>query len=152
MREYLLRVICAALFCGLVESVPTGSQTAAKLRKLLCGVLVAAVVVSPLIRLDLSAWSIPEDILSEGQAIASQAEEAAREQRNECIRSSVESYILDKAEAMEVELNVTVTVNIDGIPQAVILQGQCPDGIRAELSNLIARELGIPPEAQQWIG
>ena len=67
----------------------------------------------------------------------------------EVIKANTETYILDKATTMEVELNVEVT--LDGlIPKKVILQGAVSPYTRASLSDWIAQQLGIPREAQIW--
>lgn len=153
IRQYLLTIICASVFCGILEAIPTQKGGSEALRKLICGLFLTATVASPLARIDLSQW-VPGEISwsTEAQALAQEGAATAQAERNARIISSAEAYILDKADALEVSLHVEVMVSEEGVPEAVTLSGHCSPYARQMLMTAIASDLGIPKEHQRWIG
>ena len=86
----------------------------------------------------------------EAEAAAAVGEEAASNNMAQVIKANTEAYILDKAAAMEVELNVEII--LDGlIPDKAVLCGAVSPYARSTLSQWITQQLGIPGEAQSWI-
>lgn len=153
IRQYLLTIICAAVFCGILEAIPSSKAGSEAMRKLLCGLFLTATVTAPLLRMDPSDWIVPESsIQSEAEGFAQAGFAAAEEARNARIIEAAEAYILDKAAAMEVSLNAQVQVTEDGVPEAVTLHGSCSPYARQMLMAAIASDLGIPKENQRWIG
>ena len=149
VKEYLLSLTAAAIVSCILKMIPVGKPTAS-LIKLLCGVFMACVLIQPVIHLKLDDFSSFDQFYSaEAQTAVAMGEEAAMKKMCEVIKANTETYILDKATTMEVELNVEVT--LDGlIPNKVILQGAVSPYTRASLSDWIAQQLGIPREAQIW--
>lgn len=153
IRQYLLTVISAAVFCGVLEAIPVKKSGGETLRKLACGVFLAATVVAPLTKLHLSDWISDETAWrQDGMAVTAEAVEAAEAQRNSIIKSSAEAYILDKAAALEVSLTAEVTIGADGTPEEVTLSGRASPYAKQVLSNTISADLAIAKEHQQWIG
>ena len=78
--------------------------------------------------------------------------EMARSERMEIIYQQTSAYILDKANAMglEVEVEITLQETDAPIPIAVTLKGRASPYSRRSMEELLYRELGIPKEKIIW--
>lgn len=152
IRNYILALTAAAILCGIVTSLMGGKGTSAALTKLICGIFMAMVVVSPLVSLEFDDWTAWTSQLSfDAGAAAAQGEAVAGEMYMSFIKEQSESYILDKAEALGASVTVEVTVE-DGLPAEVWLAGDISPYAKGKLTAYISEELGIPKEKQQWNG
>ena len=155
IREYIVSVVAAAVLCGAVRSLLPGKGTAAALIRLVSGIFLAFVVVQPAVNIDLGSFpALMEDYSDAGALAASQGEDLAQEASAAIIKSQTEAYILDKAEALGLALDVEVTVSAGElpIPASVRISGAVPPYARAQLEAAIENDLGIPKEDQQWTG
>lgn len=152
LKEYILRILCGALFCGVVLSFfPQG-----RFRNLLqtsAGIFLSILVLLPAadIRFPQSD-GIPRDYLRRSQAAVEEGENYARQQRCTIIKESLEAYILDKAGKLGWEISAAVETDEEGYPVSVVLWADVPDDIRKELEAMLWEELGIAKEDQQWNG
>ena len=78
---------------------------------------------------------------------------AARE-INAIIIEQLQAYILDKAADLGAELEVEILMPDDGSgqPQGVVLRGAVSPYAKTRLQQIIAEDLDIAKEKQQWIG
>lgn len=152
--EYILSVTATALICA-VSGKLLVKGTAAHVVKLMTGILMALTMVSPLlsIRLD-QVMDLVDDIHISADYVAHEGENSARQEMAQRISKQLESYILDKAESMGVELVVTFELESKGLPVpcAVTLQGNIGPYAKAVLTDYIEQNLGIEAEAQIWTG
>lgn len=150
LREYLLSLTSAALICCIIKVIPIGKAPASLIRTL-CGIFMACTLIRPVLSLNLSDYSSGFNSYSqEARTAAAAGEEAAAKSMTDVIKANTEAYILDKAAAMEVELNVEII--LDGlIPDKAVLRGAVSPYARSTLSQWITQQLGIPGEAQSWI-
>jgi hypothetical protein len=87
----------------------------------------------------------------DAQAFADHGTENSREALQSRIIASSEAYILDKAAAYRLNLVVSVALDEQSMtPIAVEIQGDAAPAAKTALQNVIAQDLGIPPEAQIW--
>lgn len=149
--SYLLGVTAAALLCALVGKLGLTGLTGAML-KLVCGLFMALAVVAPWrsFRFDYSLDWIT-DVQSQGEVLASQGENTAREAMAAGISGQVRTYILDKAELLGLELEVEVSLSEELVPESVTLRGQTSPYAKRVLEDYIRDSLGISKEAQIWI-
>lgn len=120
-----------------------------------CGaLLLILVVITPLTKLDVEAFA---------QAIAKQqmqieqmrtgVEINNREILSELIKQQSEAYVLDKAESLGITVTVDITLNEEGdypYPGSVILSGNASQEDQQYLSKIIAEDIGVPTECQEW--
>ena len=154
VRGYLLRLTAGAfLSAGLLALIPKG--TSKKAAAVLCGLVMLLLALTPLAQLDY-------DALSEAISRLELEKEEARtgiEIRNQelvtrIISGRVQAYILDKARAMGLEAEVTVTVHLEDrypVPWAVTIRGSPTGQQKSALETEIQDALGIPPERQEWL-
>ncbi len=144
MSGYLIRILCASMVCSLVRAICDRSVV-----KLLCGVYLAGIVLSPAVELQ---WELPdlEEIRREAEEIAADGVRDAKEAEAEVIKERCEAYILDEAAALGLQMDVQVTVE-EGLPVVVTMTG-CPDSRMQEiLAERIHRDLGVGKEGQIWL-
>lgn len=152
LRDYLLSVTAAAILCSLIKNLLPGKTAATQLIHVLCGVFLAFSLISPVLQLDPEQLFLSDgSFAADAQAAASMGEKEAADALCAVIKERTEAYILDKATGMDVSVEVEITLQ-DLIPSGVILRGAVSPYVRSTLSEWITQQLGIPKEAQEWIG
>ena len=147
LTQYILTVVTAAMLVGILQSL-AGQGTMGTLTKLLGGVFLALTMLSPVLKLEIpdpAEWFA--DLALDGESLAAEGEAMAADAKEDIIRSQVEAYILDKAGA---DLTVSVELDAEGIPCGVTLTGDVSPRTKAQLSRMLAEELGLGEEVQQW--
>ena len=150
MRGYILSVTCAGVMAAILRAL-AGEGTMRKLAKLLSGLFLAVTVLSPLVQFEIpdpARWL--EDYMAEGEASVQTGEVMAKEYSASIISAEVEAYILDKAAELGCEILAEVRLDDGGLPQSVVLSGDISTARKAELTRLLARDLGLGEEAVIW--
>ena len=152
LREYLLRLLWAALVCGIVNRTAKGSGCAPVIR-LLCGVFLTVVLVQPLCGLSFEEplrWT--EDLNALGAEIVAQGSREAQAQKEAIIKARLEAYIVEKAAQAGASVTADITLGGDGLPRAVTVTGALSPAAKGRLKRMLTQELGIPEVRQQWNG
>lgn len=150
MRQYLLQVICAAFISGLVQCLVQGGAAKAVV-KLLCGIFLTLTIVLPLTRMEVEELTLPS--LREGEGLAAEGENLAREARARIIKQQCESYILDKAASLCDGLQVEITLRDDTqVPAGATLTGRVSPYAKGQIQLFLQQDLGIPKENVEWTG
>lgn len=152
VREYIVSVVTAALICGILSCLiqNTGGK---ELMKLLCGLFLTITVMRPVADLDfnaLSSYTISYRL--EGEHMAAQGENLARETMAGIIKNKSETYILDKAAEWRADVSVEVVVSEDLVPVSARLSGKISPYLKQRLENTLESDLGIAKENQIWTG
>lgn len=152
LREYLLRLLWAALVCGIVNRTEKGSGCAPVIR-LLCGVFLTVVLVQPLCGLSFEEplrWT--EDLNALGAEIVEQGSREAQAEKEAIIKARLEAYIVEKADQAGASVSADITLDDDGLPRAVTVTGALSPAAKGRLKRMLTQELGIPEVRQQWNG
>ena len=147
LTQYILTVVAAAMLVGILQSL-AGQGTMGTLTKLLGGGFLALTMLSPVLKLEIpdpAEWF--SDAVMDGESMAAEGTAMAADAKEDIIRSQVEAYILDKA---GVDLAVSVELDAAGVPCGVTLTGDISPPAKAKLSRVLAEELGLGEEVQQW--
>ena len=146
------RVVCGVVLCGIALSLfPEGRMKS--MLHMACGLFLTVLLLTAI-----SGVKLPEfeefggEFYEQAQAAAAAGEDYTRQQYRELIKQRLEAYILDIAHRKDCVLTVHVEVDGDGRPVSAVLQGNIPEEKRRELEEVIAEELGIAKEDQQWNG
>lgn len=152
LREYVIRIVAAALLGGIIIRL-TRHSASGKTIRMLIGVFMTILLIQPIAGTNVSVWeSILPDITGDAEAVASEGAAAAEDIRREYIKQRVQAYILSRAKTMEADIQANVSLDEDCIPVSVSIAGRVSPLSRSRLSQMIASELGIPKERQEWIG
>lgn len=152
IREYLLSVCCAALLCSLLGILTGGKSSASKIIKLLSGVFLATVILKPAISIQLTDWKHFEvDMLEKSYEAVAEGERMALEALSENAALSAQSLVQQEAEKLGCTLDITV--QWDGSsPKEITLAGPVSPYAKNVIGKWITDNMGIPMEAQIWIG
>lgn len=151
---YLIKIVSAAVLCGILNYVTRGKGALSSMLKMISGIFIAVTVLSPLINIrfdhQIDAFN---KYFETGMLYSGDGAAIATEQKSEFIKSATQTYILDKAVSLGAELEVEVILGDgeDDPYEAVLLRGKISPYAKEQLSLIIAKDLGISEEAQQWI-
>jgi hypothetical protein len=149
-----MSVIVAALICGILSAIPSKNAALRSIQKTLCGIFMSVTLISPLTGLHLPDL---HQYLDAYQADAAEAvlwgQTMTQETTAQFIKQQTASYILDKAAALGVSLDVSVTLSVDfpQVPCAVTLRGMVSPYAKQRLMDIIEQDLQIKREDQHWI-
>lgn len=154
LRSYLLSITAAAVIAAILVQITGVKSTTGKMIKIITGVFVSVTLISPLISIriqDIEKYIQYFQYSSE--YAAQQGTQMASEELAGIIKEQTESYILDEASKMGMEMRVEVKLSDANPPQPcfVILQGAVSPYQKKHLSQHIKDYLGISQENQQWI-
>ena len=151
IRSWIFGLVGAAMVCAVAtELTPKGPVKSVV--KTLCGVVLSAALLGPLLRFNVSDYALN---LARARADAAAVTEAAGDISSELDRRVIEdrtrAYILDKAQTLGcavTDARVTLQWSTEGFwyPVAVELDG----AYDRRLSDAIAAELGVGRGAQSW--
>ena len=153
MKEYVLRVVAAAIVCAVVRGFLGKKTATGRITVILCGVFMAATVITPLGNISFSGVSdFWDDLSADAKKYVTEGTTDAEKQRLDIIKSQCEAYILDKANRMG--LQIAVEVELDGynenIPCGAVISGNVSPYAREQLGAYIEDTLGIAKEKQEW--
>lgn len=152
LREYLLRLLWAALVCGVVNRTAKGSVCAPVIR-LLCGVFLTVVLVQPLGSFSFDAplqWT--QGLETAAADAVRQGSREAQAQKEAIIKARLEAYIVEKAAQAGASVTADITLGGDGLPRAVTVTGALSPAAKRKLRQVMTEVLGIPEVRQQWNG
>ncbi len=150
-KQYIYTVILCVCICSVITQMISDSRQKSLIR-MICGVILGITILQPLSRL---GW---EDLLSSSdwdlgsaQYWISEGEDLARETAAEVIKSSCETYILEKAELLGADISVQISLDEDQLPVSAVITGRAGTAQQRQLQNILTTDLGLPKENQTWI-
>ncbi|MBR5701153.1 MAG: hypothetical protein IKX47_01705 [Oscillospiraceae bacterium] len=154
LESWVRGVAAAGLFTGAVLALAPGGRSG-KVLRLVCAMLLLAVLLSPLGRLDFDVYA--EELSRQrllGQDLSVKGEAESLRLLGSVIQQRIEAYILDQAAALGIRAaraKVTLAAG-EEVPYPwsaeVWLEGEPPG--KETLGEILEGELGIPPRRQIW--
>lgn len=152
LGTWVIHVTAVALICGVVCSL-VGESTLKGIVRMVCSIVLTVTAIRPLMGFSLPDFGgLMEACLDQGMEAAALGENWAGEERLELIKLGLETYILDKAAALDADLDVRVFLDEEGNPISAELHGAVSSSVRRSLEAVIAKDLGIGREDQKWTG
>lgn len=151
--RYLISVITASFFCSLVLAIlPKGAVRRAAV--FISAIILALTALVPIMKINYEdlAKSI-SDMHMQARFAQTGVEVKNGELVESIIRQDCETYILDKAESLGLQITARVQVRNTGsgpYPYSVRIGGNLMPPERQLLSQIITDGLAIPPERQVW--
>ena len=152
MKDYILRIIAAAILCAFVKGFTDRHTAINSIIKSLCGIFLTLTILSPLVSFKFSSVA---NYINMYSSDADAAVEVGTSLTNASLYGSIktqtESYILDKAG--ELGMEITVELMLDDqqpIPSSVIITGAISPYAKSTMTQILTKELGIPIEGQIW--
>ena len=153
IKDYLISIIAAAILCSLGISLIGKKSTYTVVVKLICSVIMIATIISPWNKVRFSDFtSFHIGLMEEADAAVFSGQTEAYEATAAIIKSKTEAYILDKASAMGLSIQVEVTVSDENLPApaGIKIFGAVSPYAKQQLCSIISSDLGIPEDMQQW--
>lgn len=152
LRSYILSVVTAAIFCALVLDIAGKKSSAAPILKLLSGLFLALTVIRPIAQVHVEEFlHFTEDLDLEAAAAAEVGSIYYQVSLAQVIQEQTRTYIMDKAQTLNASVTAEVVLDEQAIPKEVTIHGQISPYAKAQLTDYIASDLGIPKERQTWI-
>ena len=153
-RAYLLAIAAVAMAVSLSTALIRGKAIRKAIR-LSGGIVLILVVLGPMVKANLDSFGqYLSGVILEQDALRSGIEVKNKDIMARIIQEKTEAYILDKAEALGAEIQVTVTVE-EGqdypYPAAATIEGFLTDAQQATLAEDLERSLAIPKERQEFL-
>lgn len=148
--KYVLSLCAAALVSGILMDL-NREGLPGQVMKVLCGLFLMLTALGPLGKLslpDVGDWAAKWQEEA-GEAVA-EGERYAAQNRRTGITDGLRAYILDKAAAMGLEVQVRVTLSQEELPTEVELTGSPTPAQKRQLEEQIVGALGISKEAVRW--
>lgn len=151
IRQYVISIVAAAIICGGITALIGKKNTVGGIVKFLCGLFMTITAIGPLVTLrlpnELTFW---DGLQADAQAAAFEGEKVGDEMRSAIITEQLETYVLEKAESLELEICVDVTLNDSFLPELVIIQGAASPYARGRLCSYISDNFGISEDSVKW--
>lgn len=151
--KYIICVCSAGIICAVVNSLAGKGNLSNGMVKLLSGVFVAVVVVSPWKRFSFTKLTnIPLELSQNASIYVEQGQEDYKKQMASIITEKIEAYILEKALQMnaQVEVRVELSDSNTPVPVSASIWGNVTQKVKEELSTCMEIDLGISKEMQIW--
>lgn len=151
--KYLFAIIAVSLLISIFKTfIPTKGVVGSVLR-LACGVIMASVLISPfknLYRADLQSYC--SEISSDAESIADIGKEYTKAELSKSIEANLTAYILDKASAMNMDLECQVLLSDDAIPmpKGLKIRGNASPYAKEQFIHTLSHDLGIGEEEIRW--
>lgn len=154
----VIREICAlSILCGVVCSIiPDGSPK--RVTGILCSCVLIITAISPLRDFDFDYYARIATSYREREAsITRLGDEVSDRLNRSVIEAECAAYISDKAEKLGVsvkaaEAELQWSADRAWIPHSAHITAEATAAQRKKLEDILASELGIPPERVEWIG
>ena len=153
MVSYLLTIVSAAIICAVAKNIVGHKSAMSGVVRFLCGLFLVYCVISPWHRsYDLDLSSFIDSLRAEAGEAVSAGENMALDSTADIIKAKTQAYILDKADSMDLDISVEVTLDESTPPQPCVLTiaGEVSPYGKKVLSQYIEDNLDIPKEAQIW--
>ena len=151
IRKYVISIVAAAIICAIINCIVNKKSAAGGIIKFLCGLFMTITAISPWVGLrlpdELTFW---EGFRAEAQAAVSEGEAARTEMESKIIKEQLETYILEKANSLELHISVSVTLDDSFLPELVIIQGDASPYAKSKLNYYVRDNLGITEDKLKW--
>lgn len=147
MKVYLLRLICAAFVCAIVDTMADGPGR--RIRQLAAGFFLLVTALSFPKNVRLPDFDF-DSIYREAVSIADAGKAEAVDARTDIINDAYTAYILTEANALGLDVEIHVTMNDDLMPERITLTGTASPSAREALRKAVAENLGVGEEDVIW--
>lgn len=152
--QYILSVGCAAIACAVAQSTIGKEGAVGTVMKTVTGLLLTFTILQPITNQEIT-WndSILTEIGQRAEAVCEDGDAIRTSAFRDVIKQETEAYILDKADELQLHIEVEVAVSEDAvpIPDGVTIKGPASPYAKMQLLTVLTKDLGLKEENILWI-
>ena len=153
LTQYITSIVVVGILSALLLHLVNRKSVTTQLIKMMCGIFMIFVVISPLTRLSIGEYiSFFEEIHWDALSVTAEGERYSQDRLRQSIKEKTEAYILDKAMLLGADIHVSVSCNTTDFPKPeyVELSGNASPYVKGKLQQIISKDIGIPEDNQIW--
>lgn len=152
ITQYLRSLVIASLICSVLKTLVGSKSTNGKVVSLVCAAFIMITVITPWVNFQIpSIEIITSSFDSEAENITQYGKDLADKEYRSIIKSTTESYILEKASSLNTEIEVDVRLNKDNaIPESISIRGDVSPYAKQTLTNYLKETFAISEDQQEW--
>lgn len=152
--QYLLSVVAASVIVAISNTLIEQKGAIGSILKLITGIVLAMVIVSPWTDLRFSDF---EHLYAYTETDASsyvlQGQETAQSEISTYIKAQMQSYILDKASDLDLDISVDIGLTKESPPsiEKIRITGKGSPYAKQRLMQIICEDFGVAEECLLWL-
>ena len=153
IRRYLMSLIAASIIVGIVTSVLKTKSSEASIIRLISGVFLTLVMLNPILKVEIQDFlNCCDDITLDASIAVDKGKNIAQTEMRSIIKENLEAYILDKASALQLDVDVDIMLSEDmpPAPNTITIQGNVSPYSKQVLQSFLTNEIGLSKEQQIW--
>lgn len=153
IAEYLLSVTAAGILCAIVRNILKDNHSSGKIIQTVSGVFMVITIFAPIINFEMDDFEdYFQNFRYSSEEVSGEGVEMALDAMTEIIKQQTESYILEKAKSMGIDIDVDVTISdaYPPVPKEVILSGNVSPYKKNIITDYICSNFEISEENQKW--
>lgn len=153
LHNWIMGLTAACLISSFALSV-NRKGAVSRVTRLVCGIVLAAVLFAPLTELDMDSYSVSlSHYRNRAAELAGELEDVRQRLNRTYIEEQCAAYILDEAQALGAEGRAEVRVRWRDdcwVPWEAEVTLSGASDVKEKLAERVEADLGIPRERQRW--
>ena len=153
IRQYLMSLISAAIIVGIITSITKSNKTGASIIRLISGIFLSLVMLSPILRIEIQDFTdFYNDISLDASDAVRNGKNIYQNEMRSVIKEELETYILDKASALQLDVDVDVILSdeLPPEPTSIRISGNTSPYNKQMFQVFLSDEIGVSKENQIW--
>ncbi len=153
VRQYLMSLIAAAMIVGIVTAIVKTKGSGGAIIRLVSGIFLALVMLSPVLKIEIRGFmDFYNDISLDAADAVNTGKNMVQNEMHTIIKENLEAYILDKASALQLDVDVDIflTEELPPAPDSITIKGSVSPYNKQVFQAFLIDEIGIPREQQIW--
>ena len=151
IKQYIISIISAAVIGVIILSFCDKKNGIFGVIKIIYGIFLIITLLSPIIGTKKIFSGALWEMDVGADAYIQLGESYANQKKEHYIKEEITAYILDRAKAMDVSLEVEVDLKEDlSGPEVIYITGNIAPYKKEQLQNTIEMDLGVTKEQQIW--
>ena len=148
-----MSLVAASIIVGLITAIIKTKGSGAPIIRLVAGIFLSLVMLTPIFKLELQdVWDFYNEVSFDASTVVNEGKNIAQDEMHTIIKENLEAYILDKASALQLDVDVEVhlTEALPPAPNSITIEGDVSPYNKKIFQTFLSDEIGISKEQQIW--
>ena len=153
LRQYLMSLITASIIVGIIASITKSKKSGTSIIRLVSGIFLSLVMLKPILKIEIQDYmDFYNDISLDASAVVDDGKNIYQTEMQTIIKENLEAYILDKASALQLDVDVDIFLSdgIPPIPETIRISGNTSPYNKQVFQTFLADKIGLSKEQQIW--